>query len=455
MKNFFHFLTEAKESQASIQARRMGLKGDGHGGWYNTQGEFVAKTVGGELKFYNKGQKVGQRDTPGKIPQASQQGSPVKAKVAAAPVVPKKEPQKEIETAEVENPQSVTVVFGRFNPPLKDHEKLFNSASNLSSGGEFRIYPSRTQDAKKNPLDPDTKIKYMKKMFPKFEENIVNNENMVNLFDVLQGLEEDGFTDVTIVVGSDRLGEFKNLSNKYNGELYNFENINIVSIGKDADGEAQEGRIRQAISSDDFGTFRSSVPKSLNDKEAKSLFATLKKSMGGLSKQYEEWEISPKTDWKGLRENYISNRIFNVGEIVENLNTGLVGKIIRRGTNYLICVTEEDIMFKSWIYDIKESEIEVPSSNLKKLVKKSLKRTDNNIDGFVDKNDPKTGPYGAFIPQMRNVPSGFKMKEWTEISGVPADQREVGTDALRKYTMKMSNTTNIKNFINKYKKKIN
>ncbi len=395
MKNFLNFLAEAKESQASIQARRMGLKGDGHGGWYNTQGEFVAKTVGGELKFYNKGQKVGERDTPNQKPQA-QQVAPVQQKVAPTPQQKKKTSEKEVEKSELENPQSITVVFGRFNPPLKDHEKLFNSASKLSSGGEFRIYPSRTQDAKKNPLDPDTKIKYMKKMFPKFEDNIVNNENMLNLFDVLQGLEEDGFTDVTIVVGSDRLGEFKNLSNKYNGELYNFENINIVSIGKDTDGEAQEGRIRQAISSDDFGTFRSSVPKSLDDKEAKSLFATLKKSMGGSSKQYEEWEVSPKTDWKGLRENYILNNIFNVGDIIENLNTGLVGEIIRRGTNYHICVTEDDIMFKSWIYDV---------------------------------------------------------KEWTEVSGVPANQREVGTDALRKYTMKMSGTTNIKNFINKYKKK--
>jgi hypothetical protein len=82
--------------------------------------------------------------------------------------------------------------------------------------------------------------------------------------------------------------------------------------------------------------------------------------------------------------------------LVENLNTGLIGKIIRRGTNYLICVTEDNIMFKSWIKDV---------------------------------------------------------SEWTEVSGVPANQREVGTDAFRKYAMKMTGTTNIKNFINKYKAK--
>jgi nicotinic acid mononucleotide adenylyltransferase len=393
MKNFFNFLSEAKESQASIQARRMGLKGDGHGGWYNTQGEFVAKTVGGELKFYTKGQKPGEKDTPNQKPQASQQVAPVQAKVAPTQQKSAKQPEQQSERPEVENPQSVTVVLGRFNPPVKDHQKLFNSAYNLVAGGEFRIYPSRTQDPKKNPLDPDTKIEYMKMMFPKYEENIINSEDVVNVFDVLQSLEEDGFTDVTIVVGSDRLGEFKNLSNKYNGSMYNFDNINVVSVGKDSDGETAEGRVRQAISSNDYATFKSLIPKELEEKKVKSLFSILKKSMGGVS---EQWEIDPKSDWKGLRENYITKKIFNVGDIVESLNTGLVGEIIRRGTNYLICVTEEDIMFKSWIYDV---------------------------------------------------------KEWTEVSGVPADQREVGTDAFREYTMKMTDLKKIKNFINKYKAK--
>jgi len=420
MKNFLNFLAEAKESQASIQARRMGLKGDGHGGWYNTQGEFVAKTVGGELKFYNKGQKVGEKDTPNQKPQA-QQVAPVQKKVAPTLQQKKKSQEQEPERPEVENPQSVTIVLGRFNPPVKDHQKLFNSASNLVAGGEFRIYPSRTQDPKKNPLDPDTKIEYMKMMFPKFEDNIINNENMGNLFDVLQGLEEDGFTDVTIVVGSDRLGEFKNLSNKYNGELYNFETINVVSVGKDADGESSEGRVRQAISSDDYATFKSLIPKDLEEKKVKSLFSTLKKSMGGVS---EQWEIDPKSDWKGLRENYISGNIFNVGDIIESLNTGLIGEIIRRGTNYLICVTEDDIMFKSWVYDVKESYQE-------KRVE-----TRNRLPG---KPNTLVGT-GGFFKYAAEMTPGFN----------PGDKTNLQSGAKPYSGYKQ---TNIKNFINKYKAK--
>ena len=66
------------------------------------------------------------------------------------------------------------------------------------------------------------------------------------------------------------------------------------------------------------------------------------------------WEIAPKFDWKNLRENFVNKKIYNIGNVVENLNTGLVGKIIRRGTNYLICVTEDNIMFKSWLKDLIE-----------------------------------------------------------------------------------------------------
>lgn len=358
MKQFFNFLNEAKESQASMQAKRLGLKGDGHGGWYNAQNEFVAKTEGGELKFYNQGQRTGQRDLPQQRTQANQQ-------VAATQAATKpQEQQPERKQAEVlrgdEDGQSVTVVFGRFNPPTTGHNKLLDSASNISAGAELRIYPSRTQDPKKNPLDPSTKIEYMKKMFPKYEESIIDDDNMKSIFDVLKGADEDGFTDVTIVVGADRLGEFKNLANKYNGDLYSFDMIAVVSAGeRDADAEGVEGmsasKMRKAAADNDFDTFKSGIPKSLGPEETKNLFNALRKSMRVSTKEsYSLWEIAPKFDFRSLRENYVDGVIYRIGDIVENLNTGLVGKIIRRGTNHLICVTKENYMFKSWIRDVME-----------------------------------------------------------------------------------------------------
>jgi len=398
MKNFLKFFTEAKASVASERAKKMGLKGDGHGGWYNAAGEFVAKTEGGELKFYNKGQKPGKDQPEDAEKKAQAATTPQKI---ASPIAPVGQEGEEIES------NSVTVVFGRFNPPTTGHKKLLDTAHRISSGSDFKVYPSRTQDSKKNPLNPDTKIKYMKKMFPRYEENIINDDNMKTIFNVLQGAYDDGYTEVTIVVGADRLGEFKNLANKYNGELYDFENINVVSAGeRDADAEGVEGmsasKMRKAASENDFKTFRSGIPNALSDEETKSLFADVRKNMKLSSKKEvkELWQIAPKLDMNNLRENYVTDRIYRIGDTVENLNTGLVGEVIRRGTNHLICLTNENLMFKSWIKDVTEAVVNYP------------------------------GP-----------------------SGVPASQREIGTDSFREYAQRMTGTSAIKNFINKYKAK--
>jgi hypothetical protein len=459
MKSFFQFLFEATESQASMQAKKLNLKSDGHGGWLDSRGEFVAKTEKGKLVFYDRGRVEGGKDRPkdavGKSPEAvqSQAGQPT------APQPIKTQSTEKLGTDDgSKGGDTLTVAFGRFNPPTVGHEKLLKAARKAATGGDLKIYPSRTQDPQKNPLDPDMKISFMKKMFPDFEESIINDNEMKSIFNVLVAANEDGYANINIIVGSDRQAEFENLAQKYNGDLYNFDLIRVISAGmRDADAEGVEGmsasKMRKAVIEDDFASFRKGTPKTLDDGDTKALFDAVRQGMGVKKKKKvsELWQIAPKYDAETLRENYITGKIYKIKDIVENLNTGLVGQIIRRGTNYLICVTEDGYMFKSWIRDVMEAE--VPSTNLKNLVKKAVNRRDHNIDGFVDKEDPKVGPYGAFIPQARNIPKNFRVKEWMEISGVSADKRLVGTDDYREYAMKMSNTQRIKNFINKYKAK--
>jgi hypothetical protein len=62
MKSFFQFLTEATQSQASMQAKKLGLKGDGHGGWIDRAGKVVARTEKGKLKFTEKRTSKGQEE---------------------------------------------------------------------------------------------------------------------------------------------------------------------------------------------------------------------------------------------------------------------------------------------------------------------------------------------------------------------------------------------------------
>ena len=100
---------------------------------------------------------------------------------------------------------TLTVSFGRFNPPTIGHQKLMNKARSVAGkDGEYRIYPSRTHDPKKNPLDPDTKISVMRQMYPDHSERIQNDAGARNIFDVLKKAHNDGYTSMQIVGGADR-----------------------------------------------------------------------------------------------------------------------------------------------------------------------------------------------------------------------------------------------------------
>jgi hypothetical protein len=344
--NFVDFIKEAT-STASQQAARLGLQGNGHGDWYDNNGKLVAKTVKGSLKFFGKKKGAGEDEpsTPNKDSVVGQK-------------IPHDQQQAPEEPAEDQPTKgALTIGFGRFNPPTVGHEALLKTIKKTAADGEYKVYPSHSQDSKKNPLDSETKIGFMKAMFPDHANNIIHDTKMRTIFDVLKSAYADGHSEVNIVVGADRRGEFESLANKYNGQLYNFENINIVSAGeRDPDAEGVEGmsasKLRKAAGDGDFDTFVNGIPKSLDKKKTKELYNAVRRNMG--IEESSLWQIAPKLDFFNLRENFVSGNVFGVGDLIENLNHGLIGRIIRQGTNYVIALTKEGMMFKSWIKDIIE-----------------------------------------------------------------------------------------------------
>ena len=420
MKTFLQFISE---NTATQQATRLGLEGDGHGGWYK-DGEFVAKTEKGRLKFYNKRQKVG-----GKDPEQSEKEKNLSSPNTTAP--PEEQQQQQQQAAVEQEPQqqevqspdlaagpppvpktkgTLTLAFGRFNPPHAGHQQLMDVAAQSAEAEEsdYIIVPSRSQDAKKNPLDTDTKVSIMRQMFPQHSERIVNDGANRTIFDVLKKAHNDGYTNVRIVAGQDRVKEFDKLSQNYNGQLYQFDNMEVVSSGdRDPDAEGMEGlsssRMRLAAAEGDFKTFRAGLPEGVPRKSAMELFDTVRQSMNvkEMKEFWNIWEIAPKYDLENLRESYVAKKIFNIGDKVENLNTGMIGRIIRRGANHLICVAENNIMFKSWVKDLREAIV----------------------------NGTKKG-------------------------GISADKRLVGTDSYREYVESMVPGSSYGlHFINKYKKR--
>jgi hypothetical protein len=388
MKRFTQFFTEARETSASSEAKRLGLTGDGHGGWYDKNGEFVAKTVAGKLKFFGSDNTPGQKDSPSQ----PQPDTTVQTPVASAPVAQEPQPTQATQTqqqvppeqqsapeqvpAEMPVPEApgVVVVFGRFNPPTIGHEKLLKRAAKEAEkrGYELRIYPSRSQDAKKNPLTPQMKISYMRQMFPDYADSIVDDKGAKTIFNVLTGANGEGHTNMIIMVGQDRLGEFQGLSHKYNGDLYNYDQLEVVSAGdRDPDSDDVTGmsasKLRLAAAQGDFVKFAKGVPDTLGNMEKKELFNVLRRSMN-IEESTEVWEVAPKLDEEGLRDAYLVDHIYKVGNIVENMNTGLRGEVIRRGTNYVICVTEDGKMFKSWLKDLIENPHEIGTDEYREYV---------------------------------------------------------------------------------------
>ena len=410
MKSFFQFLNEA-QSQASMQARKLNLVSDGHGGWLDSRGKFVATTEDGKLKFVDKKKKKAEDDKPAQ-PKAAVKSEP---KAEPKKTAPEATGAKKAEAGEGgegsgETTETLTVAFGRFNPPTVGHGKLIAAAKKAAAGEDLKIYPSRSQDPKKNPLDPDMKVGFMKKMFPDYEENIVNDAEMKSIFNVLTTADEQGYKNVNIIVGSDRQSEFESLAQKYNGDLYNFDLIRVISAGvRDADAEGVEGmsasKMRKAVVDGDFDAFRRGTPKELDDGDTQALFDAVRAGMKIKAKKkevVEMWEIAPKFDTKGLRDQYVNGFIYKIGDIVESLHTGLIGEIVRRGTNHLICVTKENYMFKSWIRDVMEYD-------------------EKSMDGRMrDSKHPNT---------------------------------LVGTTGFLKNAMAATGTSSIKNFINKNKKR--
>ena len=194
MKSFFQFLSE---STAVQQAARLGLKGDGHGGWYDNKGEFVAKTEKGRLKFYNKRQRVGRQDPPQTDREKNLSATSYEKEPAQEPAPQQQAPAPEQPAAQQapaqEGPPPVektkgtlTIAFGRFNPPTTGHEKLLDTVAKSSDDGDYIIVTSRTMDKKKNLLDADTKVSLIRQMYPTHSERIVNDPQNRTIFDVLK-----------------------------------------------------------------------------------------------------------------------------------------------------------------------------------------------------------------------------------------------------------------------------
>lgn len=254
----------------------------------------------------------------------------------------------------------VTFTFGRFNPPTIGHEKLIEKVHSVSKGA-YRIYASQSNDLKKNPLNYTDKIKFMRKMFPRHARSIIADTKIKTAFDALDSLYEQGYRQVTFVVGSDRVDEFEKTLNKYNGEkrdrggFYNFEGgVQVVSAGeRDPDAEDVSGmsasKLREAAKDNNFELFAKGLPSAF--REAQKLFNAVRSGMG-LKESYNFRQHIQLPTISKEREAYINGELFQVGDVVEVKESNQIGQIKVLGSNYVIIETYEGKKQRKWLKDV-------------------------------------------------------------------------------------------------------
>ena len=266
--------------------------------------------------------------------------------------------------------------FGRFNPPTTGHEKLLDAVANQAKknpGAPYYVFASHSENAKKDPLPYAKKVAYMKKMFPSHARNIVVDKAR-NVFEIAVSLHNKGHKSIVMVVGSDRVDEFNSLLNKYNGVearhgYYGFDDIKVISAGeRDADSDGVTGmsasKMRAAASENRYKNeydargklkkegFEAGLPKGFN--QGMSLFKDVRKHMG-IRESFIVHQVE-QTEEDVIRDMYIENKIFTIGEEVTDTYTGVTGKIIRRGTNYVTFAEDDGTAHKRWLYELELAE---------------------------------------------------------------------------------------------------
>ena len=194
--------------------------------------------------------------------------------------------------------------FGRFNPPTIGHEKLLNVVASTASKakGDQYVFPSHSQDAKKNPLTNDQKVVFMKMMFPKHRNSIMKT-NLRTAFEAVSELHKmNKYSKIVMVVGSDRVREFNTVLNKYNDVegkhgYYRFDDIDVISAGeRDPDSDGVSGmsasKMRAAVAEGDYDSFKMGVPPTVSEKDCHTLYKAVSKGMRIKEERIrEEWEL--------------------------------------------------------------------------------------------------------------------------------------------------------------------
>lgn len=344
----------------------------------------------------------------------------------------------------VEETKTVYFTFGRMNPPTIGHEKLMDKLSDFSDRNPYFIFLSQSQNSSSNPLDYSQKVKHARKMFPKHGRKILINKTIKTVFDAATKLYDQGYKNIAMVVGSDRVTEFQTLLSKYNGKkgrhgFYNFKTIKVISAGeRDPDADDVSGmsasKQRENAKKNDFTAFSQGLPKQMSNRDARKLFNDVRTGMG-LSEQTKFKKHVSLETVSDTREKYIEGNLFSIGDVVTIKESHQEGTITWLGSNYVIVKIDEERSIRKWIDDVEKKEnsinmnTEAKKTNYTGMTKYSKKDP-------VAKNLNKFNKPATHKDRKKDMKRGYNkhkgMEEQITASKVSVDHMKVAMDRIKR-----------------------
>lgn len=172
---------------------------------------------------------------------------------------------------------TIVITFGRFQGLHIGHENLINTVIEEARkrNADYMIFPSTTQDSKKNPIPFDEKVELMKEVFPGI--NVNENPDLNQIFKILPYLAKgEGYNEVILVAGEDRIESWKGKLGKYLRGDGPLQNLDFVSTEERLFSGTQ---MRELVHNNEFDKFYNAMPDGTDKSTARKVFTTMKQNL--------------------------------------------------------------------------------------------------------------------------------------------------------------------------------
>jgi hypothetical protein len=118
------------------------------------------------------------------------------------------------DATESHTPRRVVFTYARMNPPTLGHRMLVDKMKSEAGADDYWVFLSHSRDPKLNPLTWEQKVQFVKQIMKPHAAHVITDPSVKLLFKTFRWLYDQGYRDINMVVGSDRVAEMtQNLQN--------------------------------------------------------------------------------------------------------------------------------------------------------------------------------------------------------------------------------------------------